>query len=348
MKQKIEHILVIRLSAMGDVAMLIPVLEIVHATYPRLKISVLTKPFFSHLFAHLDFVNIHVAEVKGKHKGVAGLFKLSSELPDDIDAVADVHNVLRSKILRKFFALKGMKIKKINKGRKEKKELTKLKTKKIHPLKSSHQRYADVFEKLGFPINLKRKLEAKKLEIGNSIKTGLGIEAEKKYIGFAPFAAHHPKAYPKEKSKKLIELIIEQTNIQLLLFGGGKDEVNALHQLKGKHNQVQVVAGKFDFKAELALISNLKLMISMDSGNGHLAAMFQVPVITIWGATHPFAGFAPFGQLKENQFLPDLNQYPLLPTSIYGKKEVKGYENLMHSIDEQAIVNRIKTIILEK
>ncbi len=348
MKQGIEHVLVVRLSAMGDVAMLIPVLEILHAKYPQLKISVLTRAFFSHLFTHLDFVNIHVAEVKGKHKGVPGLFKLSSELPDNIDAVADVHNVLRSKILRKFFALKGMKIEKIDKGRKEKKELTKLKPKKIHPLKSSHQRYADVFEKLGFPIDLSQKLARKKIEVKKKTLDLLGVNNLKLHIGFAPFAAHQAKAFPIEKSKKLIELIMEQTDVQLFLFGGGKDEIKALHELKGKNNRVYVVAGKFDFKTELALISNLKLMISMDSGNGHLAAMFQVPVISIWGATHPYAGFAPFNQEKENQILPDLEEYPLLPTSIYGKKQVKGYENVMNSIHEQAIVNQIKNILSVK
>lgn len=345
MKQKLEHILVIRLSAMGDVAMLVPVLKILHATYPQLRISVLTKAFFSHLFSHLDFVTVHVADVKGKHKGLPGLFQLSSDLPDDIDAVADVHNVLRSKILRKFFALKGMKISKINKGRKEKKELTKLKTKTIQPLKSSHQRYADVFKELGFPIDLNLKLPAKQLQANKKTLDKLGLNSLEGCIGFAPFAAHQPKALPLEKSKKLIELITQQTKHYVLLFGGGEEELKLLEELRGSNNQVIVIAGKFDFPTELQIISQLKLMISMDSGNGHLAAMFQVPVITIWGATHPYAGFAPFHQTKENQFLPNLEEYPLLPTSIYGKKEVKGYEDVMQGIDEQAVVLRIKEIV---
>ena len=56
------------------------------------------------------------------------------------------------------------------------------------------------------------------------------------------------------------------------------------------------MAGKYKFKEELALISNLDLMVSMDSSNGHLAAIYGVPIVTLWGVTHPFLGFAPFGQ----------------------------------------------------
>ena len=66
-----------------------------------------------------------------------------------------------------------------------------------------------------------------------------------------------------------------------------------------------LVAGKLSFSEELDTISNLDCMISMDSGNAHLAAMYGVKVITIWGVTHPFAGFAPFHQPKEYSLLPD-------------------------------------------
>ena len=58
----------------------------------------------------------------------------------------------------------------------------------------------------------------------------------------------------------------------------------------------------------------------MDSGNGHLAAMYGIPVITVWGVTHPYAGFAPFLQPEENSITADREQFPLIPTSVYGNK----------------------------
>ena len=102
------------------------------------------------------------------------------------------------------------------------------------------------------------------------------------------------------------------------------------------------MAGKLSFKEELRLISQLDLMLSMDSGNGHLAAVYGVPVVTIWGNTHPSAGFAPFRQPESNSITPDRIKYPLIPTSIYGKKIVEGYEDCMASISPDQVM---KTLI---
>ena len=82
-------------------------------------------------------------------------------------------------------------------------------------------------------------------------------------------------------------------------------------------------------------------MLSMDSGNGHLAALFGVPVVTIWGATHPYAGFAPFNQPAENQILPDLKGFPQLPTSVYGNRTFEGFENVWESIKPEEIAAKI-------
>jgi ADP-heptose:LPS heptosyltransferase len=104
-------------------------------------------------------------------------------------------------------------------------------------------------------------------------------------------------------------------------------------------------AGKLSLEEELALISNLDLMLSMDSGNAHLAAMLGVKVITIWGVTHPFAGFAPFNQPDDYALLADRNLFPLIPTSIYGNKFPEGYENAAGSISFEAIVAKVKSTI---
>lgn len=122
MLKPIKHILVIRLSAMGDVAMTIPVLSAFNTQYPHIKITVLTRPFFAPFFRELKNTTIFPIDLNGKHKGILGLYKLSKELKSQqIDAVADLHNVLRSKILKCF--LYNVKTVHIDKGRKEKKHL---------------------------------------------------------------------------------------------------------------------------------------------------------------------------------------------------------------------------------
>jgi ADP-heptose:LPS heptosyltransferase len=138
---------------------------------------------------------------------------------------------------------------------------------------------------------------------------------------------------------------LQNTSIKIFLFGGGNEEIQQLNQLQNNHLNVVVIAGKLKFKQELDVISNLDVMLSMDSGNSHIAAMLGVKVITLWGATHPFAGFSPFNQPLENCITADREKFPLLPTSIYGNKKVEGYEEAMRTIEPEKVVFRVQSLL---
>jgi len=346
--QKIKsNILVIRLSAMGDCAMVVPVLLRLINTYAQLKITVVTKIFFIPIFKTLpqERISIVAADTKHEHKGFFGVLKLGKQLKKlGFDQVADLHDVLRSKIIRAQFSLAGIPSAVIDKGRKEKKALTRFTNKTFKPLKTTPERYVKVFEELGYKIDLNQPARLKKPEISTKIISLIG-NSNQDWIGIAPFAAHRSKTYPLDLMEKLIAQLDKTHRFKILLFGGGKREIELMDKLSSQYENVISVAGKLDFEDEIISIANLDLMISMDSGNGHLAAMFNVPVITIWGATHPFAGFAPFGQPQENQILPDLEKYPQLPTSVFGDKEVSGYEDVMRSISPEIVLKRIEEIV---
>ncbi|MDY2586466.1 glycosyltransferase family 9 protein [Winogradskyella aquimaris] len=334
-----KHILAIRFSAMGDVAMTVPVLRALTDQYPNAKVTVVTRRFFKPIFEDIPNVEVFVADLNGKHKGVLGLYKLSRELRKlNFHTVADLHNVLRSKILKVFFF--GKQFEQIDKGRIEKKAL--VSGESFRPLKSTHQRYADVFKGLGLSTDLAQPKFPKPRTLSKRI-LDLGINAKEKIVGIAPFAAHKSKMYPLDQMEAVISRLSKDYNI--ILFGGGQKEIEILNTLESNYNNVISVAGKLDFSEELALISNLDLMLSMDSGNGHLAAMFGVKVITIWGVTHPFAGFAPFNQPEDFQLTADRNRYPKIPTSIYGNKYPQDYEQATGSIPIETVVSKIKSIL---
>ncbi|PTX60410.1 ADP-heptose:LPS heptosyltransferase [Kordia periserrulae] len=342
MEQTSKHILVIRLSAMGDVAMTVPVIKAMVREYPEVKITVVSRGFFQPIFANIPNVSFYTADVKGKHKGVFGLFKLYKELKKlHIDVVADLHNVLRSKILRFFFFLGGYKIALIDKGRAEKKALTQGKI--FQQLKTTHERYADVFRNLGYNVSLTQDDVLQPLQLTENSQTILN-KTTKKTIGIAPFAAFAGKTYPVAQMEAVISKLADTKNYHIILFGGPAD-VAQLSTWEEAYDSVTNVAGKLSFQEELELISNLDVMLSMDSGNAHLAAMFGRKVITIWGVTHPFAGFYPFGQPKENALLADKEKYPLVPTSIYGNKYPEGYENVMQTITPEAVVKKIEEVL---
>lgn len=341
---KAKHLLIVRFSAMGDVAMTVPVIKILRDTYPELKITVLSRGFFKPMFSGIPNIDFLEADVKRNHKGLK-IFKLGSQAKAmGVDAVADLHEVLRTKLLKVYFKLNNIPVKSIDKGRKEKTLLTSGNSAYFKPLKSTHHRYADVFEALGFPISLENYSIPEKKRLTPKLAAIVGVE-EKILLGVAPFAAHEGKMYPTELMEEVLSELDKTEKYRILLFGGGKKEIDHLKKWETPSNSITSVAGKLSFEEELLLISHLDGMISMDSGNGHLAAIFNIPVISIWGVTHPFAGFMPFQQNENHQLTADKSKYPAIPTSIYGNKFPPGYENAMQTIPPEQIVRKTKEVI---
>ncbi|WP_035654380.1 glycosyltransferase family 9 protein [Flavobacterium saliperosum] len=336
------HIAVIRLSAMGDVAMTVPVLRALVLQHPEVQLTVVSRPFFKPFFNGIPNVDFFAVDLNKRHKGFAGLLRLYADLRKlNVDAVADLHNVLRSKVVRNLFALSGKKVSATDKGREAKKALTRFENKIFAPVKPMVERHCATFAELGFTIDLTNPKFPKRANLSEKIITVTGTKSEK-WIGIAPFAQYESKVYPFDLMKKVIDALASDPSLKVLLFGGGEKEIQLLNQLRNSHSNVVVLAGKLKLQQELEVISNLDVMLSMDSGNAHLAAMLGVKVITLWGATHPFAGFKPFHQPDDFCITADRNEYPLLPTSVYGNKKVDGYGDVMRTILPETVVTKIK------
>ena len=336
---KRKHILVIRLSAMGDVAMSVPVLRAFTQQHPNIKLTVLTREFFKPFFRDLENVTVCSPDLKGKHKGFFGLYKLSKELKSlGIDQVADLHNVLRTKVLKFFFF--GKTFKQIDKGRDEKKAL--VEGRNFEQLKTTHERYADVFRSLGYNISLSNPNFPEQAKLDLSTQEYLGKD-NKNWIGIAPFAQYQSKMYPLDLLERVIAELSKTHKI--ILFGGGNKEIKILNTLQNKYENVINLAGKLSLNQELNVISNLDVMLCMDSGNAHIAAMLGKRVVTIWNVTHPFAGFAPFNQPKEYCLQANRSQFPLIPTSIYGNKFPENYKEASRTIAPETVIRKIESLL---
>jgi len=333
-----------RLSSMGDVAMTVPVLRALVHQYPELQVTVVSRPFFKPFFDTIPQLNFVAFDPKTTHKGLLGLGRLYQQLSSlSIDAFADFHNVLRSKMVRSLFALSGKKTAALDKGRAEKKTLTRLQNKQFFPLALMVDRQAQVLEKLGFPLDLSKPTFPPKPALTNEIRALVGAKT-KPWIGLAPFAQYDGKVYPLDLMKRVVRQLDESGKYELFLLGGGAKEIALLTQLSEHTTHTKVIAGQLSLAQELAVMSQFDVLVSMDSANGHMAALLGIPVITLWGATHPYAGFRPFHQPESNSLCADRNQFPGLPTSVYGNKIVPGYADAMRTILPETIVAKIQEI----
>lgn len=318
-------ILAYRFSAFGDVAMIVPVLKEFLAQNPDAEITFVTRKNFADLFEGIPRVSFKGVNLDN-YKGLFGLKKLADELKNEFnpDLVADLHSVHRSKILTFFFNLYGKKTATIDKSRKEKKLLTQKDNKIKTPLKTTVERYADVFRKLGFSLTLSHQLQENQLQ-----KSG---------IGFAPFAQHESKMLPLEKSFELLKTLAKSKPV--FLFGGGKHEVEILNQWEKEVENVTSFAGKLHLKEELEKIASLEVMVSMDSANMHLASLVGTKCISIWGGTHHYAGFLGYGQSEKD--IVDIPDLECRPCSVFGKKECfRGDFACLTQLDVSKVLSKI-------
>ena len=197
-----KKLLVIRFSALGDIAMTVPVIYDLVTQYPDLEITMLSRPMAKPLFELMP-QNVHFfgADLEGRHKGLFGLNRLiANDLHyENFDYVADFHDVLRSIIVRLNCRMLGQKVAKIDKGRKGKKALTRQKNKVFVQQATSFERYAKVLEQLSFPI----KPQFTKLDYSSFC--GTQKATNETWIGIAPFAKHQAKVYPLEKMEQVIK-----------------------------------------------------------------------------------------------------------------------------------------------
>ena len=317
--------------------MTVPVISVLRRTHPEVKITVLTTKFFSALYNQIPDINFLYFEPK--HKTLIGLFSLSRKINKiNPDYIIDLHDVLRTKILRVFLINKFGNTAVVNKGRKEKKLL--IRGIKSGPLKSMHRRYAETFKALNIKINLDNFSYYKKIKIAHH---HYAFNSNNKLIGIAPFARHKCKEYSMNNIINFINLL--DKSWQILIFGAPGNEEQKIIRLCGNKNNRHIISSNYTLEQQMAIMSNLDAMISMDSANGHIASLFGVDVVTIWGATHPNAGYGPLNQPKENSIIPDLNKFPNLPVTIYGDNCPANYEEAINSIQCKEILNRLNKVI---
>lgn len=337
---------------MGDVAMAVPVVYSLAMQYPDLRITVLSRSyaraFFEDLAPNVSFME---ADLKNEYHGVRGLNALYRRLTaKQFTKVADLHNVLRSEYLRLRFNIGRYRTEHLDKHRRDRRRLTAYNNKVRKQLKTPFENYADVLARLGYPVNV--EFTSLFPPEGGNLNMLPAIFGPKKsfeqWIGIAPLAAHPGKTYPTERTLEVISQLRQKyPRARFFLFGRGSDEDRLFTEWCSQVPGCVYVSQHLEsMHQELILMSHLDVMLSMDSSNMHLASLTATPVVSVWGATHPYAGFMGWGQPAENAIQADLD---CRPCSIFGNRPCRrGDMACMMLIKPEQITERIEHIINQK
>jgi len=349
----IKKILILRFSAMGDVVLLLPVINSLISTYPDVEVTIVTRPKFASLFADLERVVPFPADVDHTYSGIFGMRELFGKLlrKGHYDVVVDMHDHIRTVLLRSLFKIFGIPVVVFEKGRAEKHAFTKRENKKTGVLQHTVDRYRAALEKAGFPLTISPPpyftIQDTTREEVNSWLDTHQLQKKEKWVGIAPFAMHASKIWPVGNYTNVIEELIRKGPIKFFLFGGGEKDIAFFESLKQKFpDHCVVVAGQLKIKQELVLIQQLDLMLCVDSSNMHLATLTGIPVLSIWGGTHPDVGFGPLGVGKEGIIQISREELPCRPCSVYGKEKCfRGDFACLNNITPREVTERIDQLL---
>lgn len=336
--------LVMRLSAIGDVVLTLPVLRAALRHDPDLELVVLTRPFLHGLLADWERVHLPVIDLKGRHRGLRGLWRLFRELRSQhqVDGVLDLHDVLRTQVLRSLYALAGTPVYHLHKDRQGRRRMTRRHHKDRRPVRHSLRNYAAVFQQAGVPL----RVQPEAVSPFSYAAHGLPVDSAlpRPWVGVGPFASKPEKMYPLDRMQTVIEGLAA-AGITVFLFGGPTDRA-WFAPLARAHATVHI-APIDPLPQELALIEALDLMLSVDSANTHLARLVGTRVLSIWGPTHPDAGFRPLGPVDPADFIQiPVEDLPCRPCSVVRQTPCyRGDRACMHWIGPEQVLARIEAAL---
>lgn len=348
-KREVRNVLIARFSALGDVAMSIPVVYSLCRTNEAVRFVYITRKVPASIFLNKP-ANLEVLAIDlDTYKGISGMRRLARELREayGIDAFADLHGSLRTRLLRLFLGLYGVRIAYIHKQRRRRSALTRARNKVMLPLTTSRAKYREVFWSLGLP----REDSFDHIFQGAEPSPEVYAAAtpprrpEEKWIAVAPFAAHAGKIYPLELMEQVVKELASRPNFKIFLFGAGQEETATFARWRAKYGEqlVNMAELRLGLPAEMALLRHSQVMLSMDSANMHLASLVRLRVVSIWGATHPYCGFMGWHQRREDAVQLDM---VCRPCSIYGNKPCRrGDYHCLRGIQPAYVLSHIDRLL---
>lgn len=332
--------MIIRLSSLGNVAMLVPTLTQLSRTYANDRFVLVSLKPLQPLLNGLSNFRFHEASEDVEHGH--GLLRLAGQIAGyKPDKVFDLQGDYRGQLLRWMLRWRHIPVYGIDRGSKERRKLMRLGFDRCNPIKTESERYYDTFTMGG----LQPAGDVPLIPIDEQAKekvTHLFGEKKERWIGIAPFAKHLSNILPYKTMKEVIGHYATQTDTRVFLFGAGHVETEMLRQWASLWPNVESVTNQLQLSGELELMRMVDGLLCMDSANQHLGALVGCPILSIWCGTHPYMGYAAWG--KANTQVLSL-PITCRPCTIHGTDRCKYRNFACKAFSSEQIIERFDKML---
>ena len=112
-------------------------------------------------------------------------------------------------------------------------------------------------------------------------------QAQGPLIAMVPFTTRPQKHWPERSWQMVIDMLTTQSGFTLLILGGVADRQAAERILQGRADVIDAV-GKRSIRESFALLSIADVVVGVDTGMVHAAQAFRRPTVVIFGSTIPY------------------------------------------------------------
>jgi len=330
-----SKILVTRFSSLGDVVLTTPVYHNLKLSYPDSRISVAVKEKFADILQGNPYIDNLIILKDGE-----SIFSLIKRIrSENFDVLIDLHNKLRSVILRMFCGIPDVFV--YRKNAISKYLYIKNSAKSSFTTKHTIEKYLDVLKEMGIHPTIQSP-EIFVDDYFNYFCENYKIGQNDLLIGINPGSVWPTKKWLPERFAEVADWLTTHYGAKIVFIGANndRDDVNKV-LAKMKHQYIDL-CGQTSLKELAAFISRCSLFITNDSGPMHIATAFQVPLVAIFGSTTKELGFAPYG---ENNSIVEVD-LSCRPCSSHGLKECpKKHFKCMRDISSEKVFLAAKSFL---
>jgi len=318
----LKKILIIRLSSLGDVLLVTPVISALKRQEQETKIDFLVNRNFRDAVLYNPNLNSIIEYSKDEP------FRKYSLLVNrnTYDEIIDLQNNRRSR--RIISGYKG-KIRRFRKPTFKKFLLVWFKINRMTPIKKIPERYA---ETAGVELH-NEKVE---IHFKENVKT---VNSKNNIVGFCPGSKHFTKTWPREYYVELGEILSKQGFI-IYLFGG-KNDREICKYLSARIKNAEDHSNDDNLLELAEKMKSCTVIICNDSGLMHTASAIDVPLIAVFGSTVKEFGFEPYNC---SNLILENNSLSCRPCSHIGREKCpKSHFKCMREITPEFVAEQFKS-----